>query len=57
MKGMKNMRQKSLDKQNYVEKRLCEGHCQRLLDMNDLDMENGKFICKECELNFSDYIE
>lgn len=38
------------NKQNYIEKRKCEG-CNELFDVYDLDMVNGKMLCRECEDN------
>jgi hypothetical protein len=44
MRGMKK-----LEQQNNIDKRLCEGSCKRHLPEEDLDMVDGKFICRECE--------
>jgi hypothetical protein len=35
----------------------CEGSCGKYFEDNDLDIEDGKFLCRECEdeLFFKDF--
>jgi len=35
-------------KKKIIHKKHCE-NCKKLFDENDLDMNNGKFVCRECE--------
>jgi formylmethanofuran dehydrogenase subunit E len=43
------MKQINLYKQNCSNKIKCEGNCGKYFEENDLDMENGRFLCRECE--------
>lgn len=46
---MKQMKKINQDKQNYPSKMKCEGNCGEDYEADDLDIVNGKWLCRLCK--------